>query len=402
MPWIGASSAEDSSTHDTKNLNFVHRTRAFSEAHPLSSDSFHNDGIPTITTQSLSTGIPSSPSFDSENALSQAESSSDSSFSSKYSSPVTSAPESREISPSRVDKDASFLANQDIGEPKTSIEAKSSISQSSESTLSPLCSESPADATSDRAIDRTSERSTSRKGFSNGARYQTPPSAFSDRFISSRSSDQPPSKTFRLSKLPKELTSIERLRRDASSTPDPFTSPSLAHNREGRLILCPTRGRNGGRGRSTSVGGALGNPSDVLTVRNRIVSAGAVWNVGGNAATVPSNPIEGIPNGRGGLLSSGSNAPMYTSNFFEEDKSQQDRDYLEGRLAVALNIDRTTRLLKIHQSLDFSHPEPSSVGKKGPGPKQEPRTKWINGEWTREESPSRKLTLRYLHLAVYL
>lgn len=402
MPWIGASSAEDSSTHDTKNLIFVHRTRAFSEAHLLSSESCHNDGISTITTQSLFTGIPSSPGFDDGNALSQTESFSDSSSSSRYSSPLTSAPESREISPSRVDIDASFPANQDVEEPRTSTEAESNISQSPESIIFPSYSESPADATSNRAIDHTSERSTNRKGFSNGARFQTPPSAFSDRFISSRNSDQPPSKTFRLSKLPKELTSIERLRRDASSTPDPFTSPSLAYNREGRLILCPTRGRNGGRGRSISVGGALGNPSDVLTVRNRMVSAGAVWNVGGIAATVPSNPIEGIPNGRGGLLSSGSNAPMYTSNFFEEDKSQQDRDYLEGRLAVALNIDRTTRLLKIHQSLDFSHPEPSSVGRKGLGPKQEPRTKWVNGEWTREESPSRKLTLRYLHLAVYL
>lgn len=397
MQWTEALSAENFSAHDTKNLVFVPRTRAFSEAHLWSSDSFDNHGISTNTTQSLSTGTSSSPGPDNGNAPSQTESSSDSSPSSRHSSPLTSAPESREISPSRVDKDASFLANQEIGEPRTSTEAEFDISQSPEPNFFSLESESPADGNSDKVIDRIPERSTNRRGFSPGARYQTPPSGFSDRFISSRNSDQPPSKTFRLSKLPRDLTSIERLRRDASSTPDPFTSPSLAHNREGRLILCPTRGRHGGRGRSTSVGGALGSPSDVLTVRNRMASAGAVWNVGGVTATVPSNPIEGIPNGRGGLLSSGSNAPMYTSNFFEEDKSQQDRDCLEGRLAVALNIDRTTRLLNIHQSLEFSHPEHSSVGRKGPVPKQEPRTKWINGEWTRAGSSSRKLTLRYLH-----
>lgn len=397
MPRIGSSSAEDFSAHDTRNLISVDSIRAFSEAHLSSSDSFDNHGSSTNTIPSLSTGIPSSPGSDNGNTLSQAESSSDSNPSNRYSSPLTSAPESREISPSRVEKNATFLANQEAGEPQTSTGAKFDISQSLDSTLFPLESKIPADANSDKVINHTPERSTKRRGFSNGARYQTPPSSFSDRFISSRNSDQPSSKIFRLSKSPKELTSVEKLRRDASSTPDPFTSPSLPHNRDGRLILYPTRGRHGGRGRSTSVGGALGNPSDVLTVRNRMASAGAIWNVGGNAATVPSNPIEGVPDGRGGLLSSGSNAPMYTSSFFEEDKSQQDRDYLEGRLAVALDIDRTARLLNIHQSLESSHPEHSSVGKKGPGPQQESRTKWINGEWTREGSPSRKLTLRYLH-----
>lgn len=399
MPWIGSSSAEDFSAHDTKNFISVHHTRAISEAHLLSSDSLNHRGITKKTTQSLPTGIPSSPCSDNDEALSQTEDFNSSSSISRRSSPLTSAPESRKVSPSRDNKDTNFLANQEFWESRTFIAAELDTSQSPESISFPFQSESPADANSGRVTNDIPERSTNRKGFSTGARYQTPPSVFSDRFISSRSSDQSPSKTFRLSKLPSELTSVERLRRDASSTPDPFTSPSLAHNREGRLILCPTRGRYRGRGRSTSVVSALGGPSDVLSVRNRIASTGAIWNVGGVAATVPSNPIEGIPNGRGGLLSSGSNAPMYTSNFFEEDKSQQDRDYLEGRLAVALNIDRTTRLLNIHQSLEFSHPEHSPVGRKRPTSKQEPRTKWINGEWTREGSPSRKLTPEY---SVYL
>ena len=396
MPWIGSSSAEDFSAHDTKNFISVHRTRAFSEAHLLSSDSFDHHGISKKTSRSLYTEIPSSPCSDDGNALSQTEGSKNSNYLSRHSSPLNSAPEFREISPSRVDRDANFLANREAGEPRTSIEAEPDLSHSPKSIFFRSQFEIPTDANSGRVSNYTPERSTHRRGFSTGARYYTPPSVFSDRFISSRNSDQPPSKTFRLSKSPKELTSIERLRRDASSTPDPFTSPSLAHNREGRLILCPTRGRHGGRGRSTSVGGALGSPSDVLTIRNRVASAGAVWNVGGVAATVPSNPIEGIPNGRGGLLSSGSNAPMYTSNFFEEDKSQQDRDYLEARLAVALDIDRTMRLLKIHQSLECPYTEHFPVGRKRPVPKQEPRTKWINGEWTREGSPSRKLILRYL------
>lgn len=394
MPWVGSSSAEEFLTHDTPNFISIHHTRAFSEAHLCSSNSFNHRGISKETTQSLSTGTPSSPCFNNDEDPSQSEGSYGSNSGHIWSSPLTSAPESREISPSRGGKEEVFLANQEVEEPRISIEVEFDKIQSPESLPFPFQSESPA-ATNSRSItNHTSERSPNRRGFSAGARYQTPPSIFSDRFISSRSSDYSPSKTFQLSKLPKELTSIERLRRDASSTPDPFISPSQAQNREGRLILCPTRGRNGGRGRSRSVGGALGSPSDVLGIRNRVASTGAVWNVGGMAATVPSSPIEGIPDGRGGLLSSGSNAPMYTSNFFEEDKSHQDHEYLEGRLAAALNIDRTTRLLKIHQSLENSQPEHSPVGSRRPVSKQEPRTKWINGEWAREDSPSRKPTPR--------
>lgn len=396
MSGIGSSSA------DTTNFIFVHRTRAFSEAHLCSSDSFNHRGISPKSTRSLSTGIPSSPSSDNDEALSQSEGSPGSSPRRRYFSPLSSAPGSREISPVRDETEAKFFTDQEAGKPRISIEVESDTSQSPESLFFPIQSESQSAANSGRVTNHTPERSTNRRGFSAGARYQSPPSVFSDRFISSRSSDQSPSKNFRLSKLPKELTSIERLRRNASSTPDPFTPPSLARNKEGRLILCPTRGRPGGRGRSTSAGGVLGGPSDVLGIRNRVASTGAIWNVGGLAATVPSNPIEGIPNGRGGLLSSGSNAPMYTSNFFEEDKSHQDREYLEGRLALALNIDRTTRLLNIHQSLEPSLPGHSPLGRKRPVAEQEPRTKWVNGEWTREGSPSCKPTLRLSRQVGYL
>lgn len=394
MPCIGSSSAEDFTAHDTKNFIFVHRSRAFSEAHLWSPDPFKHCGIPEEITRSLPTGIPSSPCSDTDEAHSQTEGSNCSESRGRYSSPLTAASESGEISPFLDAKETNFLAYKEVEEPRISIEAESGISQSPEPSPFPFQSESLAAANSGRITNHTPEPSTNRRVFSAGARFQTPPPVFSDRFISSRSSYQSPSKTFRLSKSPKELTSIERLRRDASSTPDPFTSPSLAHNREGRLILFPTRGRHGGRGRSTSVGSALGGPSDVLSVRNRMASTGAIWNVGGNTAIVPSSPIEGIPNGRGGLLSSGSNAPMYTSNFFEEDKSHQDHEYLEGRLAVALGIDRTTRLLNIYQSLERPQPEYSPVGRRRQVPKQEPRTRWMNGEWTREGSPSRKPALR--------
>ena len=391
MPGIASYSAEEFSAHETTDIFSVHRFRALSEAHPWSPKKFQSRRIPEESTQSLPTGFSSPPSSDDDEAPSHSEGSSRGDSGRRDFSPLTPPSEPWEISPSLNAKEASFPAFVDFEDPYVSIEADIRLSQSPETIPFPFQSESPARANAEGAANHTPEPSRNRRFFTTGSLFQTPP-AFADRFISNRGSDQSPTKSFRLSKSPKELSSIERLRRDASSTPDPFTSPSLAHNREGRLILFPSRNGHSSRPR---VGGALGGPSDVLGTRNRNASTGAIWNVGGNAATVPSSPIEGIPNGRGGFLSSGSNAPMYTSSFFEDDKSNQDHEFLEGRLAVALDIDRTTRLLNISQTLERSRPEYSPAGRKRQVPKQDLRTKWINGEWAQEGSPSGRPILKY-------
>jgi hypothetical protein len=388
MPGIVSTSAEDYSAYDTARPVSLHPSRAFSEAPPLFPHHYDSRENHEETEPSLATGILTPPCSDYE-AHSQTDGFYTSNPGRTYSSPLTPASEFGGIPASRDAREADFLAFEEIEEPEELRTEHSDLAQSSKLHAFPTHSESPRAATS------TLEPSISRRLFNTGARHQTPPPNFSDRFISNRNSVQSPSKTFRLSKPPKELSGIERLHRDASSTPDPFTSPNVAHNRQSRLILFPPRRRYGGRGRSASVGSTFSGPSNVIRMPNRHASTGAIWNVGGNSATVPSSPVEGIPNGRGGLLSSGSNAPMYTSNFFEDEKSNQDHEYLEGRLAVALGIDRTTKLLSISQSFERPHSEYSPAGRKSQVPKGEPRTKWINGEWAWEGSPSRKSTLRY-------
>lgn len=69
---------------------------------------------------------------------------------------------------------------------------------------------------------------------------------------------------------------------------------------------------------------------------------GTVWTVGGLA------PFStGIPNGRGGLLGSGTNAPLYTTQFTNaRPKAQEDIENHESRLAEALEIDRSTRVFE--------------------------------------------------------
>ena len=52
------------------------------------------------------------------------------------------------------------------------------------------------------------------------------------------------------------------------------------------------------------------------SISHRQISAGAIWNVGGSA--VVQGSVAAIPNGRGGLLASGTNAPLFTASFFNK------------------------------------------------------------------------------------
>lgn len=52
------------------------------------------------------------------------------------------------------------------------------------------------------------------------------------------------------------------------------------------------------------------------TMTPRQASIGAIWNVGG--ASAASDTVTGVSNGRGGLLGSGTNAPLYTSMFLNK------------------------------------------------------------------------------------
>jgi meiosis-specific APC/C activator protein AMA1 len=70
---------------------------------------------------------------------------------------------------------------------------------------------------------------------------------------------------------------------------------------------------------------------------------GTVWRVGGLA------PVSGVPDGRGGLLGSGTNAPLYTTTFTIRPKAEESMDRHESRLAAALDIDRVSRVLECRE-----------------------------------------------------
>lgn len=168
-----------------------------------------------------------------------------------------------------------------------------------------------------------------------------------DRFIPPRQFSNPPSNPFHVTKVPRQLTPAERLRRRCPSDVDPFM-PSRPR-------------RSGGVSRTqmqaievAHIGPHLINGQMVTASRGhngpidppRQVSAGAVWNVGGASAAVLGGPYAQVSGAYDGVLGSGVTAPMYVPKFMMKELSvTDDRDQHESRVALALNIDRAARLL---------------------------------------------------------
>ena len=233
-------------------------------------------------------------------------------------------------------------------------------------------------------------RTPRRRCVSDETSYLTP-SPSPDRYIPERDSAQNTSKTFRLSKSPDQLSTAERLLRHKSATPDPFGPLHLPRLRNGGPNIPTIEDPQAIRSPSRTIGltNVLALPQDPLTVQNRQASAGAIWNVGGHGQATHLGPVRAVSNGRGGFISSGSNAPMYGSQFLDGDVLDQDESQMESRLATALEIDQTSRVLRFFRSPEqIRSASTGSVGTKRKCPYVEPRTHWMRGEWVKESSPS--------------
>ncbi|KAL8666440.1 MAG: hypothetical protein Q9202_001463 [Teloschistes flavicans] len=212
-----------------------------------------------------------------------------------------------------------------------------------------------------------------------------------DRYISSRRALHDSSGSFRLGKAPHLLSPDEKLLRHNSATPDPFLS-SPRRMRHGRALTSSIDNRSAShsQARSTSSQDVLLTPHHAHPpTQYRQVSNGAIWNIGGEAQQ-PNGPVQGISDGHGGLIGSGTNSPLYTAKFSEKDAPEDDQDVYENRLAAALDIDRTRNVLNL------SRPEPQKAAMVGAKRKRGTfigRTQWRYGEWAREGdiSPVRKV-----------
>ena len=217
-----------------------------------------------------------------------------------------------------------------------------------------------------------------------------------DRFISSR---RPPNTTrdsFELNKPTHRLTFGERITRNDTTSADPFGRRLL---RSGRLneelqTLRETHSAITGRTNSNRRGEGLSLRRNSFTLGNRQVSAGAVWNVGGTSAV--SDTVVGVPNGRGGMLGSGTNAPLYTSMFLSRSDPEAELEAYERRLALAFDVDQADRILE-HSTPPNS---PITTISSGPGlsPLSNNKHIWRDSAWTKDGTAS----CLFMDLAIYL
>ncbi len=169
---------------------------------------------------------------------------------------------------------------------------------------------------------------------------------------------------FRANKQPHELTPSERLLRTGDDGVDAFCfTPKRS---------VPTSSRR--LSRSDCIERRQGTVLGLYPL-DRQVSHGAVWSVGG---TAPNGVA--VDGGRGRLVSSGTNARLYTTSFSNlRPKSEEDQERHEGRLAIALNIDRVRRVL------DFDGFSTFPRYKKKTRPSLQPaKTIWTGSEWTND------------------
>lgn len=208
-----------------------------------------------------------------------------------------------------------------------------------------------------------------------------------DRFLPASGFTDATVKKFHTNKDPQQLSWAEKILRNIDASPDAFFPRKL------HLNLSPP----GADRRSSSQSEHLGGPTDV-GIRHyargssgeRQASIGTVWAVGG----VPPVDI-GVPNGRGRRISSGTNAPLYSSSFSNAATNPEDEyERHEERLALALDLDRAQRILQL------AHPGFSSgfaCRQRDQYVQSDARTTWGGSEWISEaQNPSKYPIFGYL------
>lgn len=162
-----------------------------------------------------------------------------------------------------------------------------------------------------------------------------------DRFIASRRPPAVTRESFEFNKTT-ERPDIDQIHRGGRGTTDPFSrrlprsgrlDNELRGLREAHSVLL---GRIGSRRRNAH-----------LILRRsgaRQISAGAVWNVGGPSAV--RDTVVGVSTGRGGIMGTGTNAPLYTSTFLKRADPEAELEAYEHRLALAFDVEQTDRILQ--------------------------------------------------------
>jgi hypothetical protein len=211
-----------------------------------------------------------------------------------------------------------------------------------------------------------------------GGTLQSPPrgQVFSpDRYIACR---RPPAVTRESFELNRPAKLLETTHSSRGRSSDPF---SRRLRRSARLNdelqnLRETHSLIVGRTTAQRRNATLAYRRNTSTTDTRQISAGAVWNVGGSSAV--SDTVTAVSTGRGGMLGSGTNAPLYTSTFLDRADPEAELEAYEHRLALALDVDQTNRVLQ-HSPLPFAYRKEKHGGSTSPL-----KHTWRDGAWIKD------------------
>lgn len=180
-----------------------------------------------------------------------------------------------------------------------------------------------------------------------------------DRFIPKRQFSEVSSTPFRVNKYPHQLSPEEKILRRRLPGDDPF----LPNRTQGPAFPgqrpTPTRLRQRPFQRPRLVVDPAVTGGTHQHEFLRRVSAGAVWGVGGTTAML-RDPSMAVSDGAPSLSGRDSTAPTYVAKFLPRSNRAEERNKHESRLALALNIDPTTRLLGTCVPCPENSPSPSS------------------------------------------
>lgn len=196
-----------------------------------------------------------------------------------------------------------------------------------------------------------------------------------DRYIPCRDFRTQARENFLLATAPALLSQTERKQRKQSSAIDPFGRSSRVNARQNqhRSLLTDSSNRPTAPGPSRIHVNAYGESS-------RTVSHGAVWNVGGSAAAVDG--VLSTTDGHGGRVASGTNAPMYTSAFLNQNEPSDGQEMHERRLAAALDFDQANRVLAESSGVETpASPAASSSASASPISGSSSPTVWRDNHW---------------------
>ncbi|EME48918.1 hypothetical protein DOTSEDRAFT_109772, partial [Dothistroma septosporum NZE10] len=108
----------------------------------------------------------------------------------------------------------------------------------------------------------------------------------------------------------------------------------------------------------------------------------AVWSVGG---TIVTEGVASTTDGRGGRVTSGTNAPHYTAGFLHRQTPSEDEVQHGERLAVAMDVEQTARMFATPA---VSSTSPSSMSQRSHSDTGRKRTFWNNNAWETDLSSS--------------